>query len=72
MKVYKSKKKCAPSIMVIACLLLSNLFFLSSCTKDITVSLPHQEDQITVEGHIETGVPPYVILTKSSDFYSTF
>lgn len=48
------------------------LFFISSCTKDITISLPHQEEQIVVEGFIETGLPPYVILTKSSDFYSTF
>ena len=47
-------------------------FLLSACTKDITIDLPHQSPQIVVEGHIETGQPPYVLLSKSSDFYSTF
>src|SRR5689334_18441013 len=44
----------------------------TSCTKDITINLPSQEPQIVVEGHISTGSPPYVILTKSSDYYATF
>lgn len=52
--------------------LISVFYFLSSCTKDLNIDLPHQEPQIVVEGHIETGTPPYVILTRSSDFYSTF
>ncbi|MEO5674374.1 MAG: DUF4249 domain-containing protein [Chitinophagales bacterium] len=44
---------------------------ISSCTKDITINLPHQESQLVVEGHIEKGMPPFVVLTKSSDYYST-
>src|SRR6185295_1338657 len=52
--------------------LTSYVLFLTCCTKDLSITLPHQESQIVVEGHIETGTPPYVILTKSSDYYSTF
>src|SRR4030095_12490288 len=48
------------------------VFCLSACTKDITINLPSQEPKIVVEGHIESGLPPYVILSKSSDYYSTF
>src|SRR5256885_1790980 len=52
--------------------LTSYVLYLTCCTKDLNINLPHQEQQIVVEGHIETGTPPYVILTRSSDFYSTF
>ena len=48
------------------------MVFLSSCVKDITLNIPASEEQIVVEGHIETGQPPYVILTKTTDYYSTF
>src|SRR5258708_4213444 len=51
--------------------LLSSFMLLSSCTKDITIYVPSQIPQMVVEGHIETGLPPYVLLTKSTDFYST-
>jgi len=61
------------NLTVTILLLLTSIFFLlTSCTKDININLPHQEPQFVVEGHIETGLPPYVILSKSSDYYSTF
>lgn len=47
------------------------LIVLSGCEKDITVSLPESGQQIVVEGYIESGKHPYVILTKSVDFFST-
>lgn len=51
---------------------LSVIFtILSSCTKDVTINLPASEEQLVVEGHIETGEAPYVILTRNSDYYST-
>src|SRR5215813_4372214 len=52
--------------------LIAFVLSLISCTKDITINLPSQEPQIVVEGHISTGSVPYIILTKSSDYYSTF
>lgn len=45
------------------------LLMFSSCTKDITVDLPNPEDKIVVEGSIDVGVPPFVILTKNSSFF---
>src|SRR5215471_10618341 len=52
--------------------LASLLIAFSSCTEDIHISVPSVPSQFVVEGHIQTGLPPYVILTKSSDFFATF
>ena len=43
--------------------------FLSACEKDITIELPDVEQKIVIQGHIEPGLPPYVILTKSTSFF---
>lgn len=51
---------------------LAAVFILASCTKDITINLPPAQEKLVVEGHISTGQPPYVLLSKNSDFYSTF
>ncbi len=48
------------------------IFFLSSCTKNITVDLPDPEEKIVVEGYIENGQTPYVLLTKNSPFFGGF
>ncbi len=48
-------------------LFFSFLFF--SCEKDITVDLPETESKLVVEGRIEPGVPPLVILTKSTGYF---
>jgi len=66
-KIFSSLFFLIPAIVLIPQILVQ-----TSCTKDININLPHQEPQLVVEGHIETGTPPYVILTRSSDFYSTF
>ncbi len=42
---------------------------LLSCTKEITLDLPPFVEKVVVEGRIETGMPPYVILTKTQDIY---
>lgn len=43
------------------------LFF--SCEKEITLDLPESEDKLVVEGIIEQGKHPYVILTKNSSYF---
>ena len=43
----------------------------SGCEKTVTVELPNVDDKIVVEGYIETGQPPYVILSRSLDFFGT-
>lgn len=47
-------------------------FFLlvSSCERDITVDLPKGEEKLVVEGYIENGLPPYVILTHNVPVFS--
>ena len=52
-----------------AFLLFTFFVFLSSCEKEITVDLPEYKDKIVVEGHIENGLPPYIVLTKSTGYF---
>src|SRR5690349_6177434 len=46
-------------------LLLAPLLLLTSCEQAIELDLPTGEEQIVVEGHIEPGQPPVVVLTRS-------
>lgn len=43
---------------------------LSACEKEITVDLPITEPRVVVEGTIETGQPPLVILTRTQSFFA--
>lgn len=45
--------------------------FLASCVKEVKVELPDYEPKLVVEGIIEKGLPPYVILTKSVPYFDT-
>ena len=42
---------------------------LISCQEEITLDLPQIQDKIIVEGSIENGFPPYVILTKNQGYF---
>ena len=42
----------------------------ASCTKEIQIELPEYAPKLVVDGRIEPGVPPIVILTKSNDIYA--
>lgn len=44
-------------------------FFYVSCNQIIEVDLPTPENSIVVEGYIENGVPPYVLLTRNTPFF---
>lgn len=44
--------------------------FLMACEKDITVDLPEAPQQLVVEGSIEPGMPPLVILTRTQPFFA--
>ncbi|HNR19626.1 MAG TPA: DUF4249 domain-containing protein [Bacteroidia bacterium] len=44
----------------------------SSCEKDITVDLPQPEEQLVIEGYIEPGQPPYVLISKTAPYFSAF
>jgi hypothetical protein len=45
------------------------LFFLASCSKEVTLDIPPFVEKIAVDGRIETGLPPIVILSKTQDIY---
>jgi len=43
----------------------------SSCEKDINFDLKNAEDVLVVDANIENDRPPFVVLTRSLDFFST-
>jgi hypothetical protein len=43
---------------------------LAACEKEITVDLPETEPKLVVEGTIETGGPPVVILTRTQSYFA--
>ncbi|MFM7769438.1 MAG: DUF4249 family protein, partial [Bacteroidota bacterium] len=45
------------------------IIFVTSCEKEIEIDLPAYEDKIVVQGSIEPGMPPVVILTYSSGYF---
>ncbi|MBU3676608.1 MAG: DUF4249 family protein, partial [Chitinophagaceae bacterium] len=45
------------------------LLILASCEKTIDVGLTEGEKQLVVEGVIESGQAPYVVLTRSIGFF---
>lgn len=42
----------------------------AACEKDVSVALQHRADELVVEGKIENGGYPQVILTRSLDYFS--
>ncbi|WP_439882913.1 DUF4249 family protein [Pontibacter sp. MBLB2868] len=37
----------------------------TSCEENLTLDIPSGEEKIVVEGHIEQGLPPFIILTRT-------
>jgi len=50
--------------------LLILLFAISSCTKEVKIDIPGFEEQLMIDGSIETNFPPVVLLSRSKDIYS--
>jgi len=48
---------------------ISLLLFLFSCEEEITLDINKDSDVLVVEGSIEPGFPPYIILTKNQGFF---
>ena len=51
-------------------LLIFTTFILASCEKGVTFDLEESSPKIVVEATIETNRPPFVILSKSQNFYA--
>lgn len=45
------------------------LVLLSACEKEISVDLPDAPERLVVEGNIEPGMPPFVILTRAQGYF---
>ena len=58
------------SLRGLAWLLPAALFV--GCEKEITVELPDTPEQLVVEGVVEPGLPPYVILTRTQGYFDPF
>jgi hypothetical protein len=43
--------------------------FFSSCEENISLDLPREDPRVVVDGYIETGLPPYVLLSRSSSYF---
>ena len=53
-------------------IIISSIFVIAlvtGCEKEVTLDLPDAEQKIVVEGHIEQGKAPFVILTRSSAYF---
>jgi hypothetical protein len=45
-------------------------FLLSACTKEVKIDIPGYEEQLVIDGRIETGQPPIVLLSRTKDIYA--
>ncbi|MBB78864.1 MAG: hypothetical protein CL844_07665 [Crocinitomicaceae bacterium] len=50
------------------------LFLLSlttlSCTKEVEIDIPEYNEDIVIDGRIETNEPPFILISKSQNIYS--
>ena len=44
-------------------------FIFSSCEENISLDLPREDPRVVVDGYVETGLPPYIILSRSSSYF---
>ncbi len=73
MRIFKNKLHCKERSSLInklqLLLIISFSLCLFSCEKDIDIELPEADKKIVVEGSIETGLPPFVILTRTEGYF---
>lgn len=50
-------------------LLIVSVVMMSSCEKNIDLDLPPIDQKVVVEGYVENGLPPYVILSKTEPYF---
>jgi hypothetical protein len=53
-------------------LILILFSFLAACEENLTIDIPAGQEQLVVEGHIEQGAPPVVVLTRSMPVFAGF
>jgi hypothetical protein len=50
--------------------LVSLALLLAACTKEVKIAIPGYEEKVVIDGRIETGMPPIVLISKTQDIYS--
>jgi len=50
--------------------ILSILSIATACTKEVEIDIPGHVDQIVIDGRIETGQPPIVLISTSQEVYA--
>jgi len=45
-------------------------FLLLQCQKEVKIDIPGFEEQLVIDGRIETNMPPLVLLSRSKDIYA--
>jgi hypothetical protein len=63
-------KSIAKYLMLLTAVL--GLGLMSSCEREIDIALDEQESKIVVEGLIEPGMPPRVLVSKNRGFFNDF
>ena len=58
-------------VVFFASLVISISYLLLACQKEVHIDLGSTPPVIVVEGQIETGQPPFVVLTSTVSFFST-
>lgn len=46
------------------------LMVVAACTKEVHIDIPGYVQQLVIDGNIETGAPPFVVLSTTQDIYS--
>jgi hypothetical protein len=46
------------------------LLTFTSCVKDVNIDIPGYESRLVIDGRIETGQPPFILLSKTQDIYA--
>lgn len=46
------------------------ILFLGACTKEVKIDIPGFEEKIVIDGRIETGMPPIVLISKTQNIYA--
>ena len=59
-----------PGLLLFVAVCILYTFIMTSCQKEVHISLAGSPPQLVVEGAVETGLPPYVVLTTTISFFS--
>ena len=58
--------------LVYMCVIVFALGMMQACEREIDIELPNSEDLLVVEGSIETGEYPKVLITRNRGFFNEF